>query len=85
MTNVELINLVTTKLIQEKKESSYHLYDLVNSELPIIGSEYRVDLIRKELTKYNSIINDITLWDSIIDEITNSPNEEEGENKLNNN
>lgn len=75
MANIELINLVTTELVQKKKVSEYSIRNEVSNP----NGEPHV--ILRLLTKYNQIINDIQLWESLLDEITNVPDEnEEGDN-----
>jgi hypothetical protein len=75
MANIELINLVTTELVQKKKISEYSIRNEVSNP----NGEPQV--ILRLLTKYNQIINDIQLWESLLDEITNVPEEnEEGDN-----
>lgn len=71
MANITLINLVTTELVQKKKISEYS----IRNEVCNPNGEPRV--ILSLLTKYNQIIKDIQLWESLLDEITNVPNKNE--------
>ena len=67
MANVELINLVTTKLIQQKKEIEFQLRKVVE--------ETDVDVITTTLREYREVLNDVQLWETIINDI-NVPNEQ---------
>jgi len=82
MTDIELINLVTTRLIQNKKEVEYRLKDLVSGENTHPSYQTnKVDLITECLDDYGRSINHIQLWESLLDEITQVPDEkEEGDN-----
>ena len=75
MANIELINLVTTELVQKKKISEYSIGNEVNNP----SGEPQVVL--RLLREYNQIIGDIQLWESLLDEITNIPEEKkDGDN-----
>lgn len=72
MANIELINLVTTELVQRKKMIEYNLRKLSNA------SDGSPQEVLEQLREYQNIIGDIQLWESLITEITNVP--EEGDN-----
>jgi hypothetical protein len=74
MANIELINLVTTELIQKKKLSGYGIRSEVNNP----SGDPKV--ILRFLREYNQSINDIQLWESLLDEITNVPEKEADNN-----
>ena len=74
MANIELINLVTTELVQRKRISEYGIRNEVNNE------NGKPQTILRQLREYNQIINDIQLWESLLDEITTVPEKEEGDN-----
>jgi hypothetical protein len=71
MANIELINLVTTELIQKKKISEYGIRNEVNNE------NGKPQVILRKLREYNQTISDIQLWESLLDEITPVPEEKE--------
>jgi hypothetical protein len=74
MANIELVNLVTTELVQKKKISEYTIRNEVSN--PNGEPHTILELLRE----YNQIISDIQLWESLLDEITNIPEKnEEGE------
>jgi hypothetical protein len=78
MANIELINLVTTDLIQQKKIVEYNLRKETNS---LEGDPTRtMELLRE----YRDLIGDIRLWESLLEEITNIPDEEKKEGDDNN-
>jgi hypothetical protein len=85
MADIELVNLVTTRLIQEKKEVTYQLKSLVG-ESPSLNYQKlnQVELITDTLDRYSKVINQITLWESLLDEMTDDPiivdNKEDKEN-----
>jgi hypothetical protein len=65
--------LVTTRLVQQKKEIDFQLRNVVE------GSD--IDDITSTLREYREIMSDIQLWESLLDEITDIPEEkEEGDN-----
>lgn len=69
MADIKLINLVTQKLVNQKQVVEYKLSnETVNGD---------PDSVTELLREYSSIINDIKLWESLINDI--NPNE--GENK----
>jgi hypothetical protein len=75
MANIELMNLVSTELVQKKKISEYSIRNEVNNP------KGEPQVILNLLTKYSQIIGDIQLWESLLDEITNVPEEnKEGDN-----
>jgi hypothetical protein len=81
MADIELINLVTTRLVQNKKEVEYRLRGLVDGDTPPSYQKYKVDLITECLDDYQRTIGHIQLWESLLDEITNVPEEKkEGDN-----
>ena len=69
MADIKLINLVTQKLVNQKQIVEYNLSTETVSGDP--------DSVIKLLREYSNIINDIKLWESLINDI--NPNE--GENK----
>jgi hypothetical protein len=71
MANIELINLVTTELIQKKKISEYGIRNEVNNE------NGNPQTVLRKLREYNQTISDIQLWESLLDEITPIPEEKE--------
>ncbi len=71
MANIELINLVTTELIQKKKISEYNIRNEVNNQN---GKPHEILSMLKE---YREVISDIQLWESLLDEITEVPKEKE--------
>ncbi|MHA2431466.1 MAG: hypothetical protein ACXACC_10630 [Promethearchaeota archaeon] len=75
MANIELLNLITTQLVQKKKMAEYNLRKEV-------GSEYGDPSIAMTLLReYKEVIGDIQLWNSLLDEITPpEKNEDEGDN-----
>lgn len=73
MANIELINLVTTELIQKKKISEYNIRNEVNNQN---GKPHEILSMLKE---YREVISDIQLWESLLDEITEVPEKQEGE------
>jgi hypothetical protein len=75
MASIELVNLVTTRLVQQKKEIDFQLRNVVE------GSN--VDEITLTLRKYREIMSDIQLWESLLDEITDIPEEKEDGNNNN--
>lgn len=75
MENTELINLVTTNLIQEKRELEYELKNLINKKY---DKRNIITLVKTKLREYREIINDIQLWESLINEATNT--NQEGDN-----
>jgi len=76
MADIELINLVTTRLVQNKKEVEYQLRELVNGDTTHQSYQtHKVDLITQCLDNYGRVINHIQLWESLLDEITNVPEE----------
>lgn len=78
MANIELINLVTTELVQRKKLTEYNLR--IESNRPDGSPDKVIELLRE----YRELIGDIQLWESLIDDITPTPeNKEEGDNNLN--
>lgn len=81
MADIELMNLVTTKLVQEKKELEYQLRSLLEPTLPSYGEPHQIDLITDTLDRYSGVINRIQLWETLLNEIiTPEQNENEGEN-----
>jgi hypothetical protein len=74
MANIELINLVTTELVQKRKVSEYSLRNEVNN--PNGEPQTVLNLIKE----YNQIVNDIVLWESLLDEIITPEKNEEGDN-----
>jgi hypothetical protein len=78
MANIELINLVTTELVQRKKLVEYNLR--IESNRPDGTLEKVIELLRE----YRGLIGDIQLWETLVDEITPIPeNIQEGDNNLN--
>jgi hypothetical protein len=73
MANIELINLVTTELVQRKKMVEYRLRNESNSV------DGKPNEVIESLREYNQIVSDIQLWESLINEIT-PPQNDEGEN-----
>jgi len=61
MASIELVNLVTTRLVQRKKEIDFQLKNVVD------GSD--IDNILTTIREYREVIGDIQLWESLIDEI----------------
>ena len=72
MENAELLNIVTTELIQRRKFIEYD----IRREIEKSDGDPKMilDLIRE----YNLIISDTQLWESLLDDITKP---EEGINK----
>lgn len=68
--NIDLINLVTTQLIQNKKTIQYNL----NMELSNNGTPDRVIEL---LGDYTKSINEINLWDSMINNINQQEQKKE--------
>lgn len=78
MANIQLINLVTTELVQRKNLTEYNLR--VESNRPDGNPRKVLELLRE----YRELIGDIQLWESLIDDITPIPEKnEEGDNNLN--
>ena len=71
MANIELINLVTTELVQRKKMVEYNLRNASND------TEGQPNEVIELLREYQNLINDIQLWESLINEITPIPEEKE--------
>ena len=71
MANIELINLVTTELVQRKKMVEYNLRNVTNT---VDGQPNEVIELLRE---YQNLIGDIQLWESLINEITPIPEEKE--------
>lgn len=72
MENVELLNLVTTELVQRRKFIEYGIRNEVNNSN---GDPNKVlELVRE----YNLIISDTQLWETLLDDITKP---DEGINK----
>ena len=75
MANIELINLVTTELVQKKKMVEYSLRNVTST--PDGKPQEVLELLRE----YQNIIGDIQLWESLIDEIKTVPEkQDEGDN-----
>lgn len=72
MENVELLNLVTTELVQRRKFIEYGIRKEVNN--PNGDPNKVLELVRE----YNLIISDTQLWETLLDDITKP---EEGINK----
>jgi hypothetical protein len=79
MANIELINLVTTELIQRKKTVEYGLRNITNK--PDGEPQEVIELLRE----YQNLIGDIQLWESLINEITPVPEEKGKETEGDNN
>ena len=77
MADVELINLVTTRLVQDKKEVEYELKSLMNEST----RHTNLGVITKTLDNYSKIINQLKRWESLINDITPEENNKDGENK----
>ena len=82
MADIELINLVTTRLVQNKKEVEYRLKGLMDGDNTHPSYQtHKVDLITQCLDDYGKTINHIQIWESLLDEITNVPEEnKDGDN-----
>jgi hypothetical protein len=84
MADIELINLVTTRLVQKKKEVEYNLKTMVGDSTPTPYMVDKVDVAIRTLGEYNEVINNIRLWESLLDEITNNIPEENKKGDNNN-
>lgn len=67
MANIQLVNLVTTQLVQNKRNVEFKL----NKEI----TEGTPDTVISVLGEYTKIINDIKLWESLINEINQQKEE----------
>jgi len=77
MADIRLMNLVTTRLVQDKKEVEYHLTSLLDPTSS--KDEQKVSTIIKTLDDYSNIINKIKLWESLIDDISVPEGKENGD------
>jgi hypothetical protein len=77
MIDINVINLVTTGLVQTKNELEYEINSLTQKENNVMG---KADIIRNTLREYNQVMSDIQLWESIINDIDIDKKPEEGNN-----
>ena len=81
MIDVNIINLVSTNLVQAKNELEYKINTLTQVE---DKTPNKLDVIKSTLSEYNKTMMDIQLWESIISDINqNIDNSPSGENNNN--
>lgn len=78
-----VLNLVSNRLIVKKNETEIELEKLVNNGYPNLSVEENLEKIEMNLSKLNSVLHNIQLWENILSQTApqNNENPKEGNNK----